>query len=102
MFLNQEIYYFSVISTTFENDVSSKSTNFVPHSSPSDVSQTTAMTPNEIAEPFCLVMGKQYYKTATTMIASVYCYCNRIIVIISCYLLLLFVMSDLFVLRRQI
>lgn len=77
MFSNQEIYYFSVISTTFETDASSKSTNFVPHSSPSDVSQTTAMTPNEVAEPFCLVMGKQYYKTATTMIASVYCcYCN--------------------------
>jgi len=53
-----EIYCFSVISTTFETDASSKSTNFVPHSSPSDVLPTTAVTPiNDDADPFCLVMG---------------------------------------------
>ncbi|KAF0755817.1 Uncharacterized protein FWK35_00026115 [Aphis craccivora] len=50
----------NIISTTFENDASSKSTNFVPHSSPSDVFQTTTVTPNEDAEPFCLVMGVRY------------------------------------------
>jgi len=50
----------NIILTTFETDASSKSTNFVPHSSPSDVLQTTTVTPNEDTEAFCLVMGVRY------------------------------------------
>lgn len=39
---------------------SSKVTNNLPRSSPLDILHTTTMSPNETAEPFCLVMGKYY------------------------------------------
>ncbi|VVC42084.1 Hypothetical protein CINCED_3A021910 [Cinara cedri] len=50
----------NTISTTFETEESSKVTNILPHSSPSDVLQTSTMMPNETTEPFCLVMGVRY------------------------------------------
>jgi hypothetical protein len=81
--------FLSVILTTFETDASSKSTNFVPHSSPSDVLQTTTVTPNEDTEAFCLVMGNVYTATIYREITSI---CSDQITIY--YLLLL--ISNLF------